>query len=186
MTQGDDEPTVLTRLRAGRDLTATLEYFDSLPPVRAEEMLGRWRGSGLETGHPMDGLLERYGWYGKRFETPENVHPLVFTRGDGGLISINPSLLPLGLLLRFPRLGHLPVAAKVFAILRQLLTTTRPKARLRMTEYRGVVSATMCYDTKPIHDVFRRIDENTVIGAMDLRGSTRPFMFVLTRDVARR
>jgi len=53
-----------------------------------------------------------------------------------------------------------------------------------MTEYRGVVTATTCYDSQPIHDAFRRVDEDTVLGAMDLRGSPHPFLFVLTRDRA--
>ena len=41
-------------------------------------MLGRWRGSGLPTGSPLDGLLEAYGWYGKEFLDAETVHPLLF------------------------------------------------------------------------------------------------------------
>lgn len=60
--------------------------------------------------------------------------------------------------------------------------TKEPKARLRMTEYRGVVSATMIYDALPIHDVFRRVDDETVIGAMDLRGHDRPYFFFLRRE----
>ena len=51
-----------------------------------------------------------------------------------------------------------------------------------MTELRGVVSATMIYDHHPIHDVFRRVDEETVLGWMDLRGLARPFFFVLQRE----
>ena len=33
-----------------------------------------------------------------------------------------------------------------------------------------------------MNDVFRKLNEETVIGAMDLRGSKRPYFFVLTRD----
>ena len=50
-----------------------------------------------------------------------------------------------------------------------------------MTEYRGVVSATMCYDRLPIHDAFRRVDDVTVLGVMDLRGAP-PYVFLLERD----
>ncbi len=42
----------------------------------------------------------------------------------------------------------------------------------------------MIYDQLPVNDVFRKLDDNhddTVIGAMDLRGSRKPFFFVLTR-----
>ncbi|TDC78746.1 DUF4334 domain-containing protein [Micromonospora sp. KC606] len=172
-------------MRAKRDIRLALRYFDSLAPVTVAGLLGRWRGTGLETRHPLDGLLESSGWYGKRFETAEDAHPLLFRTGGGGVASLNPALIPLGPLLRFPRLAHLPLAARAFGLVRPLLTTTRPTARLRMTEYRGVVTATMCYDTLPVHDVFRRIDDDTLLGAMDMRGCPHPFMFVLTRDGTR-
>ena len=37
-----------------------------------------------------------------------------------------------------------------------MLRTDEPKAWLRMTEYRGVVSATMIDDSLPINDIFAR------------------------------
>jgi hypothetical protein len=44
----------------------------------------------------------------------------------------------------------------------------------------------MVYDQLPINDVFRLLDDapgsETVMGAMDLRGSARPYFFVLRRD----
>ena len=49
--------------------------------------------------------------------------------------------------------------------------------------YRGVLTATMCYDALPINDVFRKVDNDTLVGAMDLRGLEMPFMFVLRRDL---
>jgi hypothetical protein len=55
---------------------------------------------------------------------------------------------------------------------------------LRTTRYRGVDTATMIYDQLPINDVFRKLDDHSVIGAMDLRGSKKPYFFVLTRDNA--
>ena len=54
--------------------------------------------------------------------------------------------------------------------------------RARTTRYRDVDSATMVYDQVPINDVFRRLDDDTVIGAMDLRGSKAPYFFILRRD----
>jgi hypothetical protein len=50
-----------------------------------------------------------------------------------------------------------------------------------MIEYRGVVTGTMSYDALPINDHFRKIDDNTLLGVMDLRGATAPFVFLLRR-----
>jgi hypothetical protein len=62
-----------------------------------------------------------------------------------------------------------------------LLATRRSRARLRMLQFRGRVTAAMVYDDVPIQDVFRRIDEDTVLGLMDCKGMERPFFFVLRR-----
>ena len=39
----------------------------------------------------------------------------------------------------------------------------------------------MIYDRQPIIDVFRRVDDVTLLGVMDLRGMSQPYFFVLTR-----
>ena len=54
-------------------------------------------------------------------------------------------------------------------------------ASLRMVEYRGVVTATMVYDKQPIFDHFRKIDDDTMVGAMDRKGEAAPLLFVLRR-----
>jgi hypothetical protein len=131
-----------------------LNLFDSLEPVDLPFMLGSWKGEGFLTNHPMDGLLESYHWYGKRFESPEDVHPLVFSKRNHQLTSVNPALLG----------------------------TSRSRARLRMTTYRGTPSATMIYDQLPINDVFRRIHADSVLGVMDYKGMAQPFFFILHRS----
>jgi hypothetical protein len=73
----------LQALENGVSTDQALALFDALPPIPVTEMFGSWRGRGLQTGHPLDGLLETFGWHGKRFEGPEDVHPLVFDRLDG-------------------------------------------------------------------------------------------------------
>ena len=70
-----------------------------------------------------------------------------------------------------------------FAAARPLLRTTKPKARLRRMEHRGVDSATMIYDALPILDIFREVDQATLLGLMDLRGIAQPFFFILRRVV---
>ena len=43
----------------------------------------------------------------------------------------------------------------------------------------------MSYDNLPINDVFRQIDADTMLGAMDLKGMARPFFFILRREGTR-
>jgi hypothetical protein len=161
-----------------------LAVFDAAEPVEADFMIGTWHGAELKTGHPMDGMLAASGWWGKQFVDAEAVHPLLFPTADGtALWALDPKRLPVGLLLNAPlpslenrSLGGLVTAA------RPLVQTKKPKARLRITRYRGVDTATMVYDSQPINDLFRRIADDTVIGLMDLRGSEKPYFFSLRRD----
>jgi len=50
-----------------------------------------------------------------------------------------------------------------------------------MAEYRGKISATMIYDQLPINDMFRKLDDNTVMGVMDNKNVKNPFFFKLRR-----
>ena len=70
---------------------------------------------------------------------------------------------------------------KAFQAMIPLLSTRHSRARLRMLDVRGVPTATMIYDDLPICDSFRRIDDDTVLGIMDLKGVSRPFFFLLRR-----
>jgi hypothetical protein len=45
-----------------------------------------------------------------------------------------------------------------------------------------VSTATLVYDALSILDVFRRVDGDTVLGWMDLKGMEQPFFFVLRRS----
>ncbi|HEX2315098.1 MAG TPA: DUF4334 domain-containing protein [Thermomonospora sp.] len=55
-------------------------------------------------------------------------------------------------------------------------------ARLREVSFRGVVSAAMVYDQRPIIDHFRRVSDDVVAGAMDAKGQPDVLYFHLTRD----
>ncbi|WP_236865539.1 DUF4334 domain-containing protein [Brevibacterium daeguense] len=223
--------TVTAELRRGMSTAQALAVFDSLPAVRVEEMFGRWTGSEVPTGSPLDGLLGAYGWHGKRFASAEEVDPLIFEkpgskkagaekpgskksgskkagaetpglgkpgsrkpapgkrvlrrsgpRRRGSLFAVEPAVIPLQLALRLPSLVHHPATAALGRLALPLIRTRRPKARLRMVEYRGVSTATMIYDAQPINDHFRRLDNRTLLGAMDLRGLDSPFFFLLHRE----
>jgi len=146
-------------------------------------VLGAWKGCGFPTGHPLDGLLEACHWHGKRFDSSEHAHPLVFTTARGRRIHVDPfwpaRALPLAL--RWPALKS-PAAGRLVQAALPLLATRRSRARLRMTVHRGQASATLVYDAAPILDVFRRVDADTLLGLMDFKGMERPFFFVLRRE----
>ena len=180
MTPPHLPPPPMAALADVRDLAGALRLFDSLPAVTVEEMIGTWRGSEVPTGHPLDGMLAASGWWGKRFGGPEDVDPLVMSGGRRGHWNLNPALVPMSLLARHPGIGRVPGAGSALRALRPMLGTRRPAARLRMTEVRGVVTATMCYDALPVHDAFRRLDTSALLGLMDLRGAA-PYVFALRR-----
>jgi len=164
--------------RNGASPKDALSAFDRLPPIRTDALSGLWRGGGLHTGHPFDGLLEESGWYGKRFEDHETVFPLLFERG-GGLIAIDLPFLPLASAASLDshwRRG----AVSAFRLGIRLFATTRPTARLRELSFRGVTTAAMIHDRHPIIDVFREASPGMVLGLMDLRGLA-PMFFTLRR-----
>ncbi|MEL6184425.1 MAG: DUF4334 domain-containing protein [Myxococcota bacterium] len=155
-----------------------LKVFDSLETIPIEFMFGRWSGFEIATGHPLDGLFEPANWYGKIFFNAEEVHPLVhFGEEQRELYAVNPRYIPLEF--DIPKSEYI---GTFLNLSRLILETSSSKARLRNVEYRGRVSATMIYDEKPINDVFVKIDDDRVLGVMDLKGQELPFFFVLVRD----
>lgn len=160
-----------------------IAYFDSLKPISINEMIGfYWQGEGIDTDHPMDGMLESSRWWGKCFIGENEVHPLVHKGIFKKRFFVNPALLPIKLATNLPLRDVLgPV---FFPPLSPFLSTRKPKARLRMIMFRGQLSAAMCYDAKPINDCFRKIDDDSVIGWMDFKGMKQPYFFKLFRDQA--
>jgi hypothetical protein len=160
---------------------AALARFDALPPVETTTLRGVWRGSGLPTGHPLDGLLEALGWYGKAFASDEEVHPLLFDAGPRGIVAVEPGRLPASLPLRLPRLARSTAARRAFRAALPLLAAHRPGARLAPLTFRGVESAAMIYRRQPITDHFRAVDPARVLGLMERAGTARPYLFLLER-----
>ncbi|GHO84943.1 DUF4334 domain-containing protein [Dictyobacter formicarum] len=180
----DARQTDLLRASASQDhmsLQEALVLCDELPCVDINTMMGRWHGSEISTHHPMDGLLEACGWYGKEFIDSDHVHPLLFTDRQGRLFALDPQRLPLSIGLKWRFLRN-KLGRQVLLMARFLLQTSQAKARVRMVEYRGKVSATMIYDNLPICDTFRLIDHDTLLGIMDYKGMEQPFFFKLHRD----
>lgn len=173
-------------LNSGKTTTQkALDIYDGLEVVNFEYMWGRWRGSSLKTNATLDGLLEETGWYGKEFINSEEVHPLLYFLPDGtNTFSLNPIWAYFGSkpLLIWAR-KNVGFIRRIISGFRFLLQTHKPKARLRMVEHRGKLSAAMVYDNKSIIDSFRKVDDNTLLGFMDSKELPEPFFFILKRDL---
>ena len=156
-----------------------LNIFDNLETVNCEFMFGRWSGAEIPTQHEMDGLLDAINWYGKQFVSEDDVYPLVM--GSTGSYSIIPFPILIKLSLNFP-IFRKPFLRPVNSLVTRLVQSKSSQARLRMVEFRGKTSATMIYDRMPIHDHFRRIDDNNVMGLMDFKWTSDPYFFMLTRE----
>ena len=131
MTPASQPPHRLRPLESGTTTEAALAFFDSLSPVEIATMIGAWRGRGVETGHPIDGLLERFGWHGKRFTGPDGAHPLVFDQVRGGVFSVNPAMIPIGFVIRHADLFRHPLAGRLFRVFSVMLRPDEPKAQRR-------------------------------------------------------
>ncbi len=185
------EPTTETTAGSVSDLPDILQtgrcrsenvigLFDRLDPVDLPFMTGLWKGREITAGHPQDGILEAARWYGKEFENPDSVHPLLHEDRHGRLFRVRPRPWLVWLSLQMPVLKS-PLLRPLTRMTVSLLRTRRSQARLRMMEYRGVVTATMIYDHLPIHDHFRRVNDQTVLGLMDQKGIGMPFPFLLQK-----
>lgn len=154
--------------------------FSTLPAVEVAELIGSWKGIGIETGHPFDYLLSVSGWRGKRFETADIGYPLV-NNSILGTVYLNPGLLPFNLMVKL-RIAFWPLMQPIIFLFNPLFATKKPRARLRAVRHQGVTSAAMVYDQLPIIDHFRRLDDTLLMGKMDQRGSDTCLYFMLQRD----
>lgn len=166
-------------LRSGATSVDAFDTFDRLPSVSPAAMRGRWTGHELVTGHPWDGKLIASGWVGKEFLDDDAVQPLLFGDGHGGAFPLDPRWVPVGLVGQLS-VRSVAVMGRTIGRLRPLVRARRPVARLRTVDYRGLASAAMVYDHLPIIENFRRVDDDTLLGVMDMRGTT-PYFFYLVR-----
>ncbi|AJT42457.1 DUF4334 domain-containing protein [Psychromicrobium lacuslunae] len=75
-------------LARGEMASAELDaLWASLPTVRVDEILGRWKGGDFGPGHPTHELLKASKWYGKTFNSAEDAKPLIRYDEDGRLFS---------------------------------------------------------------------------------------------------
>lgn len=120
------------------DFKSLEAFFDTLPEITNDEILGEWKGGYITSGSIIDLSLKSYGfygWIGKHFTTENKVKALMHQF--------------FGLKFNIPIIGN---------------------ARIREVRFRDKVSTGMIYNHLPIIDHFRRVDESTLMGAMDLKG----------------
>ncbi|GAA2658987.1 DUF4334 domain-containing protein [Paractinoplanes durhamensis] len=136
------------RKQDGRIPTGELdEIWAALPAVRAEDILGEWRGSEFDTGHPLNGQLAKSGWFGKTFVSVQDAKPLI-CRGANGELYSNSEL-------------------------------GKGEASLWNIEFRGEVTATMVYDGQPVFDHFKRVDDSTLMGIMNVKRNGGLFYYFI-------
>jgi len=63
------------------------DYWASLQPATIDGMLGEWKGGGFNTGHKLNAALEEARWFGKTFNSPADVKPLICLDADGNKFS---------------------------------------------------------------------------------------------------
>lgn len=129
------------------------DFWAELAPATIEGMLGEWKGGEFQTGHNMNGQLEKAGWYGKTFKSARDVQPLVCLDADGNKFSN--------------------------------VEMGKGEASLWLEEFRGEVTATMVYDGQPVHDHFKKIDDDAVMGIMNgkgVRDNGKYYYFYLERE----
>lgn len=136
------------------------------------------------SGGALDGALANVSWYGKQFDGVNAVHPLMVRDIHGRPFALNPAAVPMRMIshpIRAPR--WVPrVAPRAMTLLKPILRARDYGADLTATTFRGVDTAAMAYRDRPVLDVFRLLDEHTVLGLMDYPGMTEPCFFVLQRD----
>jgi Domain of unknown function (DUF4334)/GXWXG protein len=63
------------------------DYWASLQPATLDGMLGEWKGGAFNTGHKLNAALEEARWFGKTFNSPADVKPLICLDDDGNKFS---------------------------------------------------------------------------------------------------
>jgi len=161
------------------DQASILSWFHSLAPMHPSELIGLWQGEGMASGHPLDGVLENLGWFGKRFHPDLRADALLFQLGPQRLVALEPAYFPIRTAVRLAPFGRTSVARNWFSYLYKILRAKGTTAALETHEDEAGPTAAMAYDRQPIVDHFRRIDETTVAGMMVVSGEQLRYFFRL-------
>ncbi|TWF49483.1 uncharacterized protein DUF4334 [Neorhizobium alkalisoli] len=161
--------------------STTIAWFNSLPPISPAELIGLWRGEGIPSGHPLDGVLENLNWFGKRFHADLRADALLFQWRPGRLVPLDPRRIPIRAALKLATFGKTPVAKNWFSYLHQMIRASGTTASVKLRMIDDGETAAMVYDTKPIVDFFRRIGDDEIAGMMIIEQDQRRYFFRLHR-----
>lgn len=75
----------------------------------------------------------------------------------------------------------MPIARGPLSLLQHALRAKGPTASLKTLRFQDVASSAVVYDSHPIVDHFRQIDESRIMGAMAIEGDERLYFFELER-----
>lgn len=152
------------------------EIFDSLAPASIDDLVGyKWKGYEIETGHPLNGVLEASNWFGKEFFDENNGHPLLIyaSAAKDGKDTFPADAIKL--------LDNAKVGRDITSN-RKDFEAAGPVARLKTLHYRGANTVSMFYDQVSINDTFKKVDDNTFFGVMDNKSIPDiPYFFVLEK-----
>ncbi|EJZ16479.1 DUF4334 domain-containing protein (plasmid) [Rhizobium sp. Pop5] len=160
----------------------TISWFRSLEPVQPREMPGLWKGTGIPSGHPLDGVLENLGWFGKRFHTDMRADALLFQWRPGRLVAIDLGFVPIGLAIKAAPFGRTGLARSGFSYLQKACRARGTIASLKLrTLEDAAATAAMIYDRQPVVDYFGRINDKELAGMMCVEGDVRRYFFKLQK-----
>ncbi|KPM38345.1 hypothetical protein AK830_g8233 [Neonectria ditissima] len=78
-----DQFSDLAKIDGHVDEAALVAVYDQLGPVSPEQLLGQWKGSSFDTGHPTHKLLKGSKWAGKDFRSVDDVDPIMLYDEEG-------------------------------------------------------------------------------------------------------
>lgn len=168
-------------LKSAKRQNEMTAWFSSLAPVLPTEMLGLWRGAGIPSDHPLDGVLENLGWFGKRFHADMRADALLFQWRSDRLVAIEPGIIPISLAIKAAPFGRTRIARNWFSYLQKALRARGTTASLKLRTFDNVSTAAMVYDRQPIADYFRRMGDHEVAGMMCVDNDPRRYFFNLRK-----
>ena len=62
------------------------ELWAALPPASIDDLIGRWEGTPVPTGHGLGRVLDGVHWHGKQMRSANDVSPIVCRQEDGSLV----------------------------------------------------------------------------------------------------